>query len=132
MVSFRSLHTDPSLPWLYFGDFNEVLFSAEFDSRNSRASWQMNSFWDALNYCQLNDLGFRGRKLTWKRLSIASFTQRARLNHFIDNLAWITLYPWSTVQHIPSIHSDHPCLYFQFGNHNPHLNEWGSGKPFRF
>lgn len=63
---FRELHTDPAIPWLCFGDFNEVLTQAEFSSRNLRADWQINCFKSAIDFCGLHDMGFSGNKFTWE------------------------------------------------------------------
>ena len=65
-----------NLPWMVFGDFNEVLVQAEHDGVNLRAHGQMQGFRDALDVCGLIDLGFKGRMWTFeKRVAGGSYTR---------------------------------------------------------
>lgn len=55
--AFRDLASPPGIPWIYFGDFNEVLIHLEIEGNNIRAEWQINSFRNALQACGLQDMG---------------------------------------------------------------------------
>jgi hypothetical protein len=50
-------------PWMLIGDFNEAMWSFEQFSSHKRPEGQMQSFRDALEHCDVYDLGFSG--LPW-------------------------------------------------------------------
>lgn len=54
----RSLREQSQLPWLCMGDFNEVLYGSEHFGVVERAEWQMRAFREAVEDCNLQDLGF--------------------------------------------------------------------------
>lgn len=53
------------LPCLCLGDFNEILSAEEQLGENQRRESQMDGFWEAVNACQLVDIGFVGCSYTW-------------------------------------------------------------------
>ena len=62
----RELHRKLSLPWLCCGDFNEILFNHEKEGGPPRAERCMEKFRQALEDCELHDLGFVGDAFTWR------------------------------------------------------------------
>jgi hypothetical protein len=62
----------------------------------------MQAFRQALDDCNLNDLGFSGDAFTWRRGKI-----RERLDRAVANPAWITMHPGAVLQHLGYIKSDH-------------------------
>ena len=60
------LRRESTLPWLCIGDFNEILYNFEKQGGGPRAHSQMDCFHEALNFCNLNDLGFEGDVFTWR------------------------------------------------------------------
>ncbi|KAK3194206.1 hypothetical protein Dsin_025516 [Dipteronia sinensis] len=54
-----------SLPWLCIGDFNEVLHSAEKHGGPPRQRRLIEDFREAVDDCELMDMGFRGPGFTW-------------------------------------------------------------------
>ena len=60
----RGLHRQGSLPWLGGGDFNEILKSHEKSGGKLRPYGQIEQFHEALDGCNLLDLGFSGNKFT--------------------------------------------------------------------
>ena len=54
-----------TMPWIVFGDFNEITESDEKIGWLDRDAKQMAEFRDCLNRCELFDLGFIGQKFTW-------------------------------------------------------------------
>ena len=67
----EELSTRSNLPWLYMGDFNEILHLGEKVGGNLRPEGQMRSFREAVNRCNLRDMGYIGAAFTWSwRLGI--------------------------------------------------------------
>lgn len=56
----RTLHNQDNLPWLCIGDFNEIMFNYEKQGGVARSQACMQQFRDALAFCELHDLGFKG------------------------------------------------------------------------
>ena len=54
-----------SLPWLCFGDFNEIVSMEEKLGGVVRTQQYMDGFRDAINICGFKDLGYRGLDFTW-------------------------------------------------------------------
>jgi len=52
--------------WLCASNFNEILWSHEKCGLGSRCENQMKAFRDVLDEAGLKDLGFVGKKYTWK------------------------------------------------------------------
>ncbi|KAL5542093.1 hypothetical protein UlMin_009803 [Ulmus minor] len=71
----KRLGDSASLPWLCGGDLNEILFGHEKQGGAEKAQYLMSHFREAINYCGLADLGFRGPKFTWNRGNGACLVQ---------------------------------------------------------
>lgn len=56
----RELSEGCDLPWLVLGDFNEIMFSHEKQGGQIRDARNMEQFGNALEDCDLFDVGFRG------------------------------------------------------------------------
>ncbi|KAL0001323.1 hypothetical protein SO802_015104 [Lithocarpus litseifolius] len=61
----RSLYGQSSLLWLCVGDFNEIVKQSEKLGGRLKSYAQMQIFRDALDECELMDLGFKGFPYTW-------------------------------------------------------------------
>lgn len=59
------IHAQLELPWVVFGDFNEITHADEKCGWAERSDKQMIAFRDSLNFCDLQDLGFSGLNYTW-------------------------------------------------------------------
>ena len=55
------------LPWLYAGDFNEIVSSLEKMGGSSRSQVQMQLFREAIDECGFLDLGLSGSQFTWQK-----------------------------------------------------------------
>ena len=62
----RHLYAHASLPWIYLGDFNEILASDEKNGGVCRPMAPMLKFRHTLLHCGLVDLGFNGYRFTWR------------------------------------------------------------------
>ena len=52
-------------PWVVIGDFNAYLHASEKKSVRQPQFSQIEAFRDALNFCHLQDLGYKGYPYTW-------------------------------------------------------------------
>lgn len=59
-AAMRSLknNVSNSLPWLVIGNFNEILYHYEKEGGRARSQRQLQDFHDALDDCELVDIGF--------------------------------------------------------------------------
>ncbi|KAL5570726.1 hypothetical protein UlMin_020323 [Ulmus minor] len=105
----KRLGDSSSLPWLCGGDLNEILFGHEKQGGAERANFLMNQFREAISYCGLADLGFRGPKFTWNRGNGDRLVQE-RLDRMLGNSGWLDLFPNSLVHHLNLRGSDHRPL----------------------
>jgi hypothetical protein len=83
----RNIHQQNSLPWLVMGDLNEILFNYEKEGGRLRPDRFRKDFHDALDDCQLNDIGYIGDLFTWHRGQM-----RERLDRGLANSEWIHMH----------------------------------------
>ncbi|KAA3468220.1 reverse transcriptase [Gossypium australe] len=76
----RALGQEQQLPWLVSGDFNEILYPFEKSGGQLREERRMVAFREALEDCQLMDLGFQGPWFTWERGNLPETNIRERLD----------------------------------------------------
>ena len=65
----------------------------------------MQAFQDAINTCELDDIGFIGDPFTWHRGAM-----RSRLDRGLANASWIHMHSNSALLHLEYNHSDHRPL----------------------
>ncbi|KAA3478618.1 reverse transcriptase [Gossypium australe] len=76
----RVLGQEQQGSWLVSGDFNEILYSHEKSGGQMREERKMIAFREALEDCNLMDLGFQGTWFTWERGNLAETNIRERLD----------------------------------------------------
>ncbi|KAK6131702.1 hypothetical protein DH2020_034499 [Rehmannia glutinosa] len=130
--SFKSLLPPTNEPWICIGDFNEVLQQHEFSGTRPRPPWQISLFRDAIEHCDLSDMGFFGPRYTWNRLSIHPFTQRGRLDRSLCNPPFRAIFPRQKVTVIPSFTSDHCLLSVHINPQNSLPSYRPKKRPIRF
>ncbi|KAL9674277.1 hypothetical protein QQ045_030548 [Rhodiola kirilowii] len=89
------------------GDFNEIAFSWEMESKRFRQLWQMNNFRSCLEDCDLVDLEFRGVRFTYSNRRKDNEEFKARLDRAVANAAWRHMFPNVLVRHGFANCSDH-------------------------
>jgi hypothetical protein len=104
----RNLHMQVKMPWVCIDDFNEILYSFEKQGGNPKPQIQMERFRNALNFCNLNDLGFEGDIFTWRNNNYrVDGYIRERLDRVVANPEWCARFPnYKVVNGCPE-HSDH-------------------------
>ncbi|KAL9687014.1 hypothetical protein QQ045_031410 [Rhodiola kirilowii] len=103
----RRLKREASKAWLVMGDFNEITFNWEMESKRVRQGWQMNSFRNCLEECDMLDLGFRGEVFTYSNRRKGREEIKARLDRAVANATWRLLFPNALVKHGFANCSDH-------------------------
>ncbi|XP_023881745.1 uncharacterized protein LOC111994119 [Quercus suber] len=105
----RQLHTNSSLPWVCAGDFNEILRSHEKCGLSPRSETPMKAFREVLDELGLKDLGFVGKKFTWKGRRHGGFVLEC-LDRAVANNQWLSQNSGTKVQHLHSNSSDHQAI----------------------
>lgn len=61
----KKLENNTQLPWQLTSDFNEILCEDEQLGGNRRPQQHMQAFRNAMDFCELRDLGYSGYPFTW-------------------------------------------------------------------
>ena len=100
-------------PWLVVGDFNAFLHALEKKSKRPPQSSQVDAFGDALESCQLQDLGYKGYPFTWNNKRPSEANTKIKLDRAVANKDWIGKFQMSKVIHLSAHASDHlPILLY--------------------
>ena len=105
----KSLKRQCDMPWVIFGDFNEIVHSDEKLGWLDRDARQMKGFRDCLSECGLVDLGFVGQRYTWCNSRIGEQRTLVRLDRMVANEKWLNIFGEAKVYHRAMAASDH-CL----------------------
>lgn len=90
----------------------------------------MTQFRDAINRCNLRDLGYKGSAFTWwRRLGNRGWIQE-RLDRALVSSNWAGMFPHAKLLHIASSTSDHSILLLKATN--PPRQKLRKSKLFRF
>ncbi|KAL4299224.1 hypothetical protein AHAS_Ahas17G0079500 [Arachis hypogaea] len=108
-------------PWCLGGDFNSVA-TLDDTGGNSNLSQDTNRFISCMRNCNLNSLDFSGPPYTWQRGKV-----KRRLDRFICNINFCSLFPTEGVRHLPKLKSDHLPLLLDFNISTVQ----GGERPFR-
>ena len=104
------------MPWIVFGDFNEITNQHEKLGWKERELNQMEGFRESLSKCGLFDLGFVGQRFTWCNKRFGEQRTLLRLDRIMANSSWSELYPEARVYHRSMSSSDHCLLYLSLKN----------------
>lgn len=111
-------------PLVLFGDFNEIMSENEKEGGVLRAQRPMDAFREALDDCALRDLGYKGSPYTWKRGNTVSTLFRERLDRFVANLPWCSIFPETIVFNMAIHNSDHARILLK----DDDLRDRGAGE----
>lgn len=95
------------LPWLCFGDFNEILSRNEKLGCASRPQQQMDSFRNAVERCNFKDMGYYGLHFTWCNQQEGDDRIYLRLDRAFATIDWLDHFSSIKVHHLLDITSDH-------------------------
>lgn len=81
----RRLTSLSSMPWICFGDFNEIMHVNEKIEGNDRRLSMVNAFREVVKDCGLTDLGCTGYPITRSNNRYGSSLIKERLDVFLCN-----------------------------------------------
>ncbi|KAL0003477.1 hypothetical protein SO802_017258 [Lithocarpus litseifolius] len=122
----RELNAKYNLPWVCVGDFNEILRGHEKLGGSPRREVEMEAFREVVDELDLIDLGFTGKKFTWRGKRGESMILE-RLDRAFATPTWLERFPATRVQHLHSNASDHNPIIIK-----PEGIVQCKNKPFRF
>ena len=104
-MATKHLNSRNFVPWLYFGDFNEILQSEEKQGGLPKPLALMLNFREALLYCGLVDLGYQGNIFTWtnRRDDLV----QEQLDRACATIEWRDKFAQVQVTHLEASYSDH-------------------------
>ncbi|XP_073360387.1 uncharacterized protein [Aegilops tauschii subsp. strangulata] len=127
----KFLRGENTLPWVCIGDFNDILRPEEQLGPNERDSAQIAGFREAVDVCELADLGYKGLDWTFEKRIVGGDYCRVRLDRALATPSWSSMFPFASLEHLTAAKSDHSPILL--------LNELESNnlrltlkKPFRY
>ena len=98
---------EENIPWLCGGDLNLMMWSTEKQGGGAFNFEEAEILRLAMDYCQLEDLGFIGHPFTWTNNRGGLENLQERLDRFVVNREWKALFGGSYVSHLEKRRSDH-------------------------
>lgn len=96
--------------WMCMGDFNDVLSAEEKIGGNARTQSQLALGRNALNVCNLFDMGFEGYQYTWSNGREGQDNIQCRLDRVLCSDDFTTRFSPVKVLHLPRFGSDHVAI----------------------
>ncbi|XP_073355316.1 uncharacterized protein [Aegilops tauschii subsp. strangulata] len=103
----KFLHGENTLPGVCIGDFNEILRPEEQLGPNERDSAQIAGFREAVDVCELADLGYKGLDWTFEKRVVGGDYCRVRLDRALATPSWSSRFPFASLEHLTAAKSDH-------------------------
>lgn len=100
-------------PILIGGDFNEILNYEEKEGGADTERRAIAGFREVMDDCNLRDLGYEGQWYTWERGITVATMVRERLDRYVSNNSWLSLFPDITVEHMVRFKSDHVPIHIR-------------------
>ncbi|KAK2638011.1 hypothetical protein Ddye_025806 [Dipteronia dyeriana] len=95
------------LPWLCRGDFNELLSRQEKRGGSEKSLSGMLQFRAALDFCELDDMGFMGPNFTWNNKRHDKANIQERLDRLLAKHNWKDKFENNRMEHLGFKSSDH-------------------------
>lgn len=125
----RNLKDDRGIPWIVFGDFTEVLYAREMEGMRECSNTQMSQFREALQECDLRDMGCRGNQFSFSNRRSGERETRVRLDRAVVNSEWCDQFPNSLSTLGFSSTSDHKPLVIQM---EKEMHRGGTKRNYKF
>lgn len=128
---FQSLSRLSIAPWLCGGDFNEILKTDEKRGGIPKNINFLCDFKDALQDCDVCDLGCQGYPFTWsnKRYGDGDVLIEERIDWFLCTRDWNDIFTGAVVSNIQAFESDHLPIVIDIFKRKMNLREkrakWG-------
>ena len=106
----RSIVDYTQLPYVFFGDFYEIMSMNEKEGGALRDERDIVAFRKFVDDCNLVDLGFYGNCFTWCRGKSKSTFVHERVDCFLASPCWAEVFPGTNVRHFSIFRSDHAPL----------------------
>lgn len=116
-------------PMLCMGDLNEIMYPQDKSNANYVNQSRINLFCSLVKNCGLFDLGYNGPAYTWCNKRYSSKPLYERLDRFLANAEWSSLFPNANIYNLPILQGDHapimavlhskfkkPTYHFKFEN----------------
>ncbi|KAA3470848.1 reverse transcriptase [Gossypium australe] len=105
--TLKSLRNNEEQSWFVCGDFNEIIYGFKKKGGLPREKKRMEDFRNALEDCQLIDVGYSGNWFTWERGNLPKTNIRERLDRGVANVNWMSMFPEANIKHLVHSTSDH-------------------------
>jgi hypothetical protein len=106
---------------LRMGDLNELMHVNE---KLGPTRADINSY---VEQCGFIDLGYSGPAYTWTNKQFFANPNYERLDRCLGNAEWCTMFPATTIYHLPMMYNDHALILAVLNSQRVRTN-----KPFRF
>ncbi|CAJ2646580.1 unnamed protein product [Trifolium pratense] len=107
---------DMNFNYIDMGDLNLIIKDSEKYGGNPLENNITMLFRSTLNSCDLQDLGYKGNIYTWENKQQSHNLIKARLDRFLANSAWKTLFPNYCNSHLLRYKSDHAPILLDFNS----------------
>lgn len=107
----QNLRGQSSLPWVVLGDFNDLFCQFEKRGPHVHPNSLIQRFNDALQDCNLFDLGMLGNRFTWERGLGTNAWVEERLDTAVASMKWSELFDDVAVYNILTLTLDHSAIF---------------------
>ncbi|KAJ4842864.1 hypothetical protein Tsubulata_010456 [Turnera subulata] len=121
----KLLKTKSTLPWVVFGDFNELMRRHEKRGRLIIPERLMRAFREAADFCAVEDMGFTGYPFTWDNGRGGYHNIKQRLDRALCSTTWAVRFRLYRVSHLKPYGSDHRPIKLSLVSH------WGDRRRIR-
>ena len=94
-------------PMLCMGDLNEIMYPQDKSNANCVNQSRINLFCSLVKNCGMFDLGYNGPAYTWCNKRYSSKPLYERLDRFLANAEWSSLFPNANIYNLPILQGDH-------------------------
>ncbi|KAH9723192.1 reverse transcriptase domain-containing protein [Citrus sinensis] len=118
-----------SYPWCCFGDFNEIMHMHEKNGGNERNLNRVAEFREAVQSCNLQDMGCKGYPYTWSNKRYGDHLIEERLDRFLCSKDWGINFQESVGTNLVNWSSDHCPIILDFHERSKNSRHAGKSLP---